>query len=442
MPHSSLLGRTVAGATVATLCVGLPAAAQALAGGGSPSDAFTTKTTYAPAGNPASYAKAPRGFTPVFTENVSRHGARTLSDSEDGDALLALWEQARDAGALTARSEGLGPAIEALLAANAADGYGLLTSVGRAELRGTAARMAARLPELLDGRHGGVDVVASNQARTLDSAHQYVAALEAAEPGLAAHVGATRTDDALLYFHKQKANADYIAYAKGPVVAGLEAQAAAQPQTAALATAALERSFSPDFVAGLSVEQRITAAQQLFALAQNVPDLGAETGVDLSPYLTRAQAAWFGYLDDVSTFYEKGPAIAGSDITYKMAKPLLHDIIGQLEAKRAGTSTLAAELRFTHAEEVIPLKALLGLRGASEQLPAGTLYTYANSPFRGADVAPMATNLQWDLFSDGSQYLVRMLVDEQPTAFKSACSPIKPGSFFYTLDELERCYDY
>lgn len=54
----------------------------------------------------------------------------------------------------------------------------------------------------------------------------------------------------------------------------------------------------------------------------------------------------------------------------------------------------------------------------------------------------MGANIQWDLYSDGSQYAVRMLVDEKPTAFKAACTPIKPGSYFYSLDELESCYGY
>jgi len=439
----ALAVRALAGAGAVALCVALPAQAHAFAGGGSnPADAFTTKTPYHPAANAASYQKAPKGFSPVFTENVSRHGSRTMSDSGDGDTLYALWQQAKDAGALTNRGQSLGPAIQQLVADNAADGWGLLTSVGRSEMKTTATRMVKRLPGLFDGKHGGVDVVAASQERTVDSADQYVAGLEAASPRITPLVGATRTDDDLLYFHKAKANADYTAYTKSAQVADAEAKATDQPQTYRLATAALERSFTREFVAGLSDADKVSAAEALYALVQNVPDLGRDTAVDMSPYMTAEQAAWFGYLDDVTSFYENGPAFAGSDITYKMAKVLLDDVFAQLDAKRAGTSNLAAELRFTHAEEIFPLEALLGLKGASEQLPADELYTYADSPFRGAKVAPMGANLQWDLYSNGKQYLVRLLVNEKQTAFKTGCTPVKPGSYFYSLDELESCYGY
>jgi hypothetical protein len=123
-----------------------------------------------------------------------------------------------------------------------------------------------------------------------------------------------------------------------------------------------------------------------------------------------------------------------------MAGVLLDDMFAQLDAKRSGTSDLAADLRFTHDEEIFPLAILLGLPGSTKQLTESTLFTYANDPFRGAEVAPMAANIQWDLFSNGQTYLVRMLYNEKQTSFKPSCAPVGRGSHFYRLDELERCH--
>ena len=123
-----------------------------------------------------------------------------------------------------------------------------------------------------------------------------------------------------------------------------------------------------------------------------------------------------------------------------MAGVLLDDMFASLDAKVAGTSPLAAELRFTHAEEIFPLAALLQLPGSTQQQPVGTPYTYADNPFRGAQVAPMGANIQWDLFRSGDTYLVRMLYNEKETAFKAACRPVSKGSYFYELSALERCY--
>lgn len=99
-------------------------------------------------------------------------------------------------------------------------------------------------------------------------------------------------------------------------------------------------------------------------------------------------------------------------------------------------------LRFTHAEEIFPLATLLGLPGSTKRLPQSTLFNYANDPFRGAEIAPMGADIQWDLFTNGRTYLVRMLYNERQTAFQPSCAPIHRGSDFYSLDELEHCYGW
>ena len=52
----------------------------------------------------------------------------------------------------------------------------------------------------------------------------------------------------------------------------------------------------------------------------------------------------------------------------------------------------------------------------------------------------MAANIQWDVFQSGHTYLVRMLCNERPAAFKPGCAPVSRGSLFYNLTELESCY--
>ncbi|MDH6452034.1 hypothetical protein M2156_003632 [Streptomyces sp. SAI-149] len=163
-------------------------------------------------------------------------------------------------------------------------------------------------------------------------------------------------------------------------------------------------------------------------------------GWGLERFISRRDADWFGYLSDAEDFYEKGPGFADSDITYRMADVLLDTFFEQVEAKRAGTSDLGAELRFTHAEEIIPLGALMGLPGSTRGATPATPYTYATNPWRGASVAPLGSNIQWDVYRRRTRYLVRMLYNEKETAFKPACEPVAKGSKFYDLDELERCF--
>ncbi|HXT88695.1 MAG TPA: histidine-type phosphatase [Trebonia sp.] len=451
----------------AALCGSLAMPAHAAVGngnqgvnvGGIPRIALTTKAPYLPEGNPHAYPQPPRGFQPVFTENVQRHGSRDLTSSDDGDALLALWQAAQANNALTTLGKGLGPEITQLLAANAAVGYGNLDQDGKQELTGIAQRMVQRLPSLFASAAKSaaagstapeIAVVAASQQRTVDSGTAFVAGLEKAVPGLTPVVGAATTDNNLLYFHKAAVNQDYQNYlASDPRLQAAEAAATDSPTSHAQATTMLERSFTPAFVKQLAAgtysaefANEVDAASALYSLWQVTKDMADEGNWTMDRYLTTQQESWFGYLDDVTSFYENGPAFSGDDITDKMAGVLLNDMFAQVQAKVNGTSNLIADLRFTHAEEIFPLATLLGLPGSTKQLPAGTEYTYADNSFRGANVAPMAANIQWDVFKNGSTYLVRMLYNEQPTAFKPSCAPTAKGSLFYNLNELETCYGY
>ncbi|WP_316757507.1 histidine-type phosphatase [Streptomyces herbicida] len=409
-------------------------------------DGYGTKAPYAPGQNPRTYQRPPAGFTPVFTENVSRHGSRAATDSEDGDLLLALWDKAEAEGQLTRSGEEFGPKVRALLDAMAKVGYGNLSGRGKQEMQSTARRMQQRLPALFarmvrDGEK--IDVVSSGQGRAVDSANQYTGALAETDPALKPLIGPTRTDKDLLYFHKAAGGAAYRDYiANDQRLAGTLKSIIDQPRTHEAARSVLRRIFKDAFVE--QITDQVTAAQAVYNLYAIAPAMSEESpdgeGWGMDRYISHHDAAWFGYLGDTEDFYEKGPGFADSDITYKMAGVLLDDLFKQVEAKRAGTSGLGAELRFTHAEEIIPLAALMGLPGSTEPVTPEEPYTYADNPWRGADVAPLGSNIQWDVYEKNGRYLVRMLYNEKETPFKAACHPISKGSKFYDLDELERCF--
>ncbi|WP_426503127.1 histidine-type phosphatase [Dactylosporangium sp. McL0621] len=430
---------------LALAVVAVPGTAQAH-GPAQPAPNYTTKTPYEPQQRPREYQPAPRGFVPVFTENVARHGSRAMSDSDDGDAVLAVLQRAQAGQGLTGLGAGLVPQVQALLAAGATVGFGSLAGLGRQEQRGTALRMQARLPGLfadIAARHRPIEVQTSGVTRAVDSANAFTGGLTAGNPALTGLVQPPVTNKDLLYFHKQPQNADYQAYVDGdPDLAAVLAGIEGRPRTAEVARHVVSRLFTPAFAASLSTGEQTSFARSLFELYCARPDLRVEApGVDLAPFLSPADAAWLAYLDDASEFYESGPGFAGRTITYAMARPLLDDLFAQVEAEAAGTSAKGAVLRFTHAEEIEPLAVLLQLPGSTKQAPRERPYTYDTNPWRGASVAPMAANIQWDLFAKDGVYLVRMLYNERETAFPPSCRPIAKGSGFYRLTELRRCFN-
>ncbi|MFJ4184332.1 histidine-type phosphatase [Kitasatospora sp. NPDC089509] len=411
---------------------------------------YGTKTPYEPQGGPDRYQQPPAGFRPVFTENVARHGSSAMSGSDDADTVLAVLDQAGRQHALTDLGAELAPQVRSLRSAAATLGYGNLSARGALEHRRTALRLEQRLPSLFREITTGkepVVVETSGVPRAVASADAFTAGLTAGDPALADLIKPPVTDKDLLYFHKQPQNADYRAYlADDPDLAAVLDRTEADPRTAEAARHALARLFRADFLAATSVDDQVSFARSLYELYSAAPDLSVEApGVDLTRYLTDHDTRWLAYLDDAEEFYQKGPAFRGRTITYKMAGVLLDDLLAQARAKAAGTSRDGAVLRFTHAEEIIPLAALLGLPGSTEAADPAQPYTYANNPWRGADVAPMGANIQWDLYEDSpsdgrpAEHLVRMLYNEKETAFKPSCTPVTAGSAFYRLDELTRC---
>ena len=443
------IAATPALALTLSLLLATPFSAQA-ADHGHPSGSYATKTPYAPQQDLRTYQRAPKGFVPVFTENVSRHGSRAATSGDDADLILQLWDRAASEGELTRAGADFGPQVRSLKAAMEKIGYGNLSSRGKREIQDTAARMAQRLPGLftrIAEDSEPIDVVSSGQGRAVDSGNLFATAIADADPDLAPLIGPARTDPDLLYFHKSAGGAayrDYIAHDQR--LATTLKKITEQPATHRAAGNVLRKIFTPAFVQRISdgefssVGTDVEAAEAVYNLYSIAPTMSDEGNWTLWRYLAPRDAAWFAYLSDAEDFYEKGPGFADSDITYKMADVLLDDFFKKAEAKRAGTSDLGAELRFTHAEELIPLAALMQLPGSTTPVTEGQPYTYADNAWRGASVAPMAANIQWDVFRKGDTYLVRMLYNEKETAFKQGCAPVSKGSKFYDLDELERCF--
>jgi hypothetical protein len=302
------------------------------------------------------------------------------------------------------------------------------------------------------------------------------------------------TDRFLLYFHKLSTKQDKVADAADPLYATWQASQAyqawiksdelrarvaaihAQPRLAAAAKTTLERLFTPAFIAELDQGRRraantgtrsytsadgkftstltgdgdtdinsaTNAALALYELYAAAADMRTELPADFTRYVPPAQAAVFASIEDAVAFYEKGPGISeNGDISWRMAQTLLDDFFSEADAVAKGDLSHAAKLRFSHAEIVVPMASILGLPGMSAQLRSAVTFDYDNNPWRGEAVAPMAANIQWDLYRNANgRTVVRMLYNEKETDFKPACdtAKISPSSRFYDYVRLRNCY--
>ncbi|PRF98516.1 histidine-type phosphatase [Burkholderia ambifaria] len=194
------------------------------------------------------------------------------------------------------------------------------------------------------------------------------------------------------------------------------------------------------------IASAVDAVNVLYNLLQVAPAMTAETGgVTMEKYLGAEQAQTLAYLQDAEDYYQKGPGIQEANpVTYRMAKVLQDDFFNEVDAIARGDLTRAAKLRFTHAEIVIPFASIMNLKNVFVPTPQAQTYTYANNPWRGDQVSPMAANMQWDVYRNGSRLIVKMLYNERETDFQAACDDAKiaPASHYYDYAGLKRCYGY
>jgi hypothetical protein len=419
---------------------------------------YASKTPYHPFQDAADYSAPPDGYRPVFVENVARHGSRFLSSKKYDDLAYQLWETAEDAGALTALGEEFGPELESLIEAHEKSGYGGLSQLGAQEHHETGRRLAERNAQLFseavdDGEQ--MRIVSSGKHRADQSAESFAEGLREIEPKLEIDdVGADRD---LLYFHKSEANSDYQDYLENDrrLADALDAVASNSAVSSASRNI-LEQIFTSNFIDRLDdgefdfvdhgkgkrhLDDVASAADCLYNLYMIAPGMAGEGDWDFDRFIPTEDARVMAYYSDAQNFYKKGPGFDGDDITFKMADVLLDDFFDQIQDKVDGDDDLVGDLRFTHAEVIMPFATVLGLPGSTEQVSEDELFSYEDNPWRGEKVTPMAANIQWELYEGADDsFAVRMFYNEEETDFKAGCTPLEKGSHFYDFDELKRCY--
>ncbi|MDO4413078.1 histidine-type phosphatase [Cutibacterium sp.] len=334
-------------------------------------------------------------------------------------------------------------------------GYGNLTELGTEQHRQLGERLARRMPEIFNADGTSVVVKSSGEPRAAESGYHFVTGLLHGTPQLRGHTTrAIKADTTTLYFHKDKSSPDYKAYQEYQDSEKLSDYVGAvnsRPEVREAAREVLEKIYTKGFVdrlaagewtfktpEGKQAKNEVDAALNLYNLYIIAPSMAAETKVNFAKYFTTEQANVFAMSLDAEDFAEKGPGFNGSDIAYRNARPLLGDFLAQIDQQTKDHPKRSAILRFAHAETLIPFEALIGAPGSRSQISSDDTNFWQATDRRGAAVASLAANVQWDVFESRSgQKVVGMLLNEQQATFGRGCRPVSANSFFYTVDELK-----
>lgn len=427
-------------------------------------DFITSKTTYQPQQHWESYAQPPQGYRIAMVQHLARHGSRGLSSPDDDDLLLQLWHRAREEGALTPLGEALGPEIKRLTAVQQRIGYGELSTLGRQEHAEMATRMVQRHAELFKAPGSRPIVVShSGRSRAAQSGEAFVAQMLHEVPALKHITEPAYASPATVYFNEEsEAYEDY--KDNDPRLLAAMEQILTAPRSVQVINDVLLRLFNADFVQRLhdgeflfiatdeeeddTLSTPWEAVEALYGLYTVAPNLRADATLNFSPFLPDEDAQWLAYIDDADSFYGRGPGFAGDDITYRAADALFAEIMAQIQQLRTDPDTaVLASLRFSHAQATMPIATWLQLENTQYPVTEDELYSYDTNPWRAAEISPMGANIQWDIYvrdtggsNNGADILVRMLHNEKEVPFAKECKPIASTQYFYTFNELNRCF--
>jgi multiple inositol-polyphosphate phosphatase/2,3-bisphosphoglycerate 3-phosphatase len=159
----------------------------------------------------------------------------------------------------------------------------------------------------------------------------------------------------------------------------------------------------------------------------------AAKSLDFRMAFTPQQLQWFAFINGAEDFLEKGAGRDTAGIQATVATPLLANFIITTSEVVEHTKQTDAILRFTHAEAISPFATLLGIPQAS--VPAASIYQYTKH-WSPEAIIPLSANIQWIVYSNGADYLVKVLLNEKETSLPVA-TQVAP---YYKWEDVKKYY--
>ena len=349
----------------------------------------------------SSRVEYPDSLEPVLINHVGRHGARFPASASNCLKLRAALRKADSLGTITPLGRELNALNERVIAA--ANGqWGALDSLGMAEQRGIATRMYKAFPQLFAG--GTVNAISSYSPRVMMSMMSFTHQLDRLnnKPNYLTSTG--RVNSPLV--RPFDIDEDYIEFRKTDELKDTYNKFFEET----CPTTAVSRVLGKNFPFADAHEWRDLAITEYYVVA-GLSAMGMPS--DAEKYFTKSEynALWScfnmrQYLQRTATTLSTIPA----DIT----SALVLNIIQTTDNFIDGSNPYAVNLRFGHAETIMPLTSLLHLPGCYYMT---NYFDTVAMHWKDFYVVPMASNLQFILFKakKSGRYYVRLDFNEVPT---------------------------
>jgi hypothetical protein len=351
-------------------------------------------------GHPAS-TPPPDGYAPFYMSHYGRHGSRWLLSSTVYDAPKAVFSDAEKAGVLTALGNNLYERFKTA-ADDAADRYGDLSPLGAREQRAIAERMFRSFPEIFSTKNGRRCVIhgrSTQVPRCILSMAANNERLKELNPELEISRVATRRDR---YLNNDPAiNSDTV---KAIVSSFLRRHFDASRFIASI--------FSDTVYARQHIKDQTELANLVFSAAINMPNLD-HLNISMLDLFTPDEIFILWQASNLQMYLQVGPSSVNGKSALRSASLLLKDIVDCADAA-INNGDVSADFRFGHDSYIIPLLALMDIKGMNVQEPNPEKVFSAWCNFKAS---PMGTNLQLIFYKNAgnNDILVKFLHCENET---------------------------
>lgn len=342
----------------------------------------------------------PDTLKPVMINHVGRHGARYPASATNCRKLRQALDKADSLGTITPLGREL-MAVNDLVIKESNGRWGALDSLGIAEQEAIAARMYKAYPALFSG--GIVNAISSYSPRAMMSMMAFVHKLDRLNnsPDYLTSTGRVNSplmrpfdiDTDYLEFRRQDATKEvYDKYFKE-----------------ACPTAAISRVLGKDYPFENAEHWRDLAITEYYVIA----GLAAMSiDYDASKFFTAEEYNRLWSCFNLRQYLQR-TASTISTIPADIASDLVLNIIQTTENFLDGSNPCAVNLRFGHAETIMPLASLLKLPGCYYMT---NYFDTVAMHWCDFNIVPMASNIQFILFkSDKSgRYYLRVDLNERP----------------------------
>lgn len=337
-------------------------------------------------------AEYPDSLTPVMINHVGRHGARYPSSAATTRRLQGALLRADSLGTITPTGKKLLQLTKEV--EKAVDNrWGALDSLGEYEQRILATRMARTFAPIF--AKAKVKAISSYSPRAMMSMYCFTHQLDRLNTKSEFHTTTGRSTSPLL--RPFDSDTEYMEYRESEELESTYRKYFEEN----CPSGAISKVLGKDFTYADSDEQQALAMDEYSFLsglsAMSFP-------CDMSEYLTKAEANALWACANVKRYLEWSSTTL-STVPAEMAAPLLRDIIDTTVDYIDGKTDTNVQLRFGHAETLMPLLALMHLRGCYYM--TNYLDTVGKN-WQDFDIVPMAANLQLILFrneTSGRYYL-------------------------------------